>query len=27
LQEVLHKYRKVCRPGFGMFCRDREAGQ
>lgn len=27
LQEVLHEYRKVCRPGFGMLCRDREAGQ
>ena len=25
LQEVLHKYRTVCRPGFGMLCRNREA--
>ena len=27
LDEVLHKYRTVCRPGFGMLCRDREAGR
>jgi uncharacterized protein YbaR (Trm112 family) len=27
LDEVLHKYRTVCRPGFGMLCSDREAGR
>lgn len=27
LDEVLHKYRTVCRPGFGMLCRDRESGE
>ena len=25
LQSVLHRYRTVCRPGFGMLCRDLKA--